>query len=94
MYPMDFEEFLWALGEKSMMELIKMQFGKCKPLGADMHRKAMSLFRQYMIVGGMPKAVDIYVKTHDLSRLMPSNEPSSTSIEMIYRSMLNQKKPR
>ena len=69
MYPMDFEEFLWALGEKSMMELIKMQFGKCKPLGADMHRKAMSLFRQYMIVGGMPKAVDTYVKTHDFVKV-------------------------
>ena len=68
-YPMDFEEFLWALGEKSMMELIKMQFGKCKPLGADMHRKAMSLFRQYMIVGGMPKAVDTYVKTHDFVKV-------------------------
>lgn len=69
MYPMDFEEFLWAMGENSMMQLIKMQFDKCKPLGPDMHRKAMTLFRQYMIVGGMPKAVDTYAQTHDFVKV-------------------------
>lgn len=69
MYPMDFEEFLWAMGENAMMSLIKMQFEKCKPLGADMHRKAMTLFRQYMIVGGMPKAVDTYVQTRDFTKV-------------------------
>lgn len=69
MYPMDFEEFLWAMDENTMMSLIKMQFEKSKPLGADMHRKAMTLFRQYMIVGGMPKAVDTYVQTHDFTKV-------------------------
>ena len=69
MYPMDFEEFLWAMDENAIMPLIKMQFEKCKPLGADMHRKAMTLFRQYMIVGGMPKAVDTYVQTHDFIKV-------------------------
>lgn len=69
MYPMDFEEFLWALNEDSIMSLIKMQYDKCKPMGADMHRKAMTLFRQYMIVGGMPKAVDTYVQTRDFTKV-------------------------
>lgn len=69
MYPMDFEEFLWAMDENAMMPLIKMQFEKCKPLGADMHRKAMTLFRQYMIVGGMPKAVDTYAQTRDFTKV-------------------------
>lgn len=69
MFPMDFEEFLWAMGEESMMQLIKMQFDKLRPLGADMHRKAMTLFRQYMIVGGMPKAVDTYVKTREFQKV-------------------------
>lgn len=69
MYPMDFEEFLWAMDENAMMSLIKMQFEKGKPLGPDMHRKAMTLFRQYMIVGGMPKAVDTYVQTHDFTKV-------------------------
>lgn len=78
MYPMDFEEFLWAMGEDTMMSLIKMQFAKCKPLGADMHRRAMTLFRQYMIVGGMPKAVDTYVQTRDF-----------TKVDIVKRAILN-----
>ncbi len=69
MYPMDFEEFLWAMGEETMMQLIKTQFERCKPLGPDMHRKAMTLFRQYMIVGGMPKAVDTFVRTRDFKEV-------------------------
>ena len=69
MYPMDFEEFLWAMGEEAIIQLIKNQFAKLKPLGLDMHRKAMTLFRQYMIVGGMPKAVDTYVKTRDFTKV-------------------------
>ena len=69
MYPMDFEEFLWAMSEEGIMQLIKNQFAKLKPLGLDMHRKAMTLFRQYMIVGGMPKAVDTYVKTRDFTKV-------------------------
>ena len=68
MHPMDFEEFLWAMGEDTMMDYIRLQFTKRKPMGADMHRKAMTLFRQYLIVGGMPKAVDIYVKTREFSK--------------------------
>lgn len=69
MHPMDFEEFLWAMGEETIMPLIKMQFEKRKPLGADMHRKVMTLFRQYLIVGGMPKAVDTYAETRDFGKV-------------------------
>jgi len=69
MYPMDFEEFMWAMGEETMLQLIKLQFDKCRPMGSDMHRKAMTLFRKYLIVGGMPKAVDTYVKTQDFAKV-------------------------
>lgn len=69
MYPMDFEEFLWAMGEDSMVQLIRLQFQNRKPLGQDMHRKAMTLFRQYMIVGGMPQAVDAYVTTRNFTKV-------------------------
>ncbi len=65
MYPMDFEEFLWAMGAGNVMEYIKMQYAKHRPMGNDMHRKAMTLFRQYLIVGGMPQAVSTYMETHD-----------------------------
>lgn len=64
MFPMDFEEFLWAMGEELLMPYIRQQFELRKPMG-DFHRRAMDLFRQYMIVGGMPQAVQAFVDTRD-----------------------------
>ena len=69
MYPLDFEEFLWALDNESLMDFIKVFFEKKKPLGAALHRKAMDYFRRYMIVGGMPQAVERYVETKDFERV-------------------------
>ena len=68
MHPMDFEEFLWAMGNDIMAEYIVKQFEAKKPMG-DFHREAMRLFRQYLIVGGMPQAVDEYVKSKDFDRV-------------------------
>ena len=65
MFPLDFEEFMDAMGEKMMMEYITQCFQKTIPLGAALHRKAMNLFRQYMIVGGMPQSVVKYLETKD-----------------------------
>lgn len=65
MHPMDFEEFLWALGNDTLMDLVRNSFEKQIPMGQMMHRKAMDYFRQYMIVGGMPQAVKEYVETQD-----------------------------
>ena len=58
--PLDFEEFLWAMGERQLADLIKSQFDKLKPLPDMLHRKASGLLREYMLVGGMPKPVDVY----------------------------------
>lgn len=65
MYPMDFEEFLWALGNDNLMDFISDSLYRKKPMGQTMHRKAMDYFRQYLIVGGMPQAVQEYVDTKD-----------------------------
>lgn len=65
MYPMDFEEFLWAMDNDTMMPIIKDCFNRQKPMGQAMHRKAMDYFRQYMIVGGMPQAVAKYIESRD-----------------------------
>lgn len=69
MYPMDFEEFLWALDNETLMDIIKNCFEKKKPMGQAMHRKAMDYFRQYLIVGGMPQAVNEYIETHDFDKV-------------------------
>ncbi len=61
MYPMDFEEFALAMGEGMLITYIKKCFEEKKPLYDSLHKKAMFLFKQYMLVGGMPKAVDEYI---------------------------------
>lgn len=65
MNPMDFEEFLWAVGNESLIPLVRDCFEKKHPMGQALHRKAMDLFRQYLIVGGMPQAVSKFVETKD-----------------------------
>lgn len=81
MYPFDFEEFLWALGNDTLMPYIENAFSKKIPMGQPLHRKAMDYFRQYMIVGGMPQAVDEYVKTRDFD----SVDKVKRSILELYR---------
>ena len=77
MYPLDFEEFLWALDNETLMPLIQTCYEKKQPMGQALHRKAMDYFRQYMIVGGMPQAVARYVETRDFD-----------SIDRVKRSIL------
>lgn len=69
MYPMDFEEFLWALNNETLMPLIRMNFQKKHEMGQMMHRMAMDYFRQYLIVGGMPQAVAKFVETRDFNKV-------------------------
>lgn len=65
MYPMDYEEFLWALGDHTTFPLLKSFFEKRRPLGEQMNRKLMRDFRLYMLIGGMPQAVDEYLRTNN-----------------------------
>jgi hypothetical protein len=66
LYPMDYEEFRWAMGDTATMPLLHTFFEKRLPLAAA-HRQKMREFRLYMLVGGMPQAVDTYIETNNLS---------------------------
>lgn len=68
MYPMDFEEFLWAMGNEVMMPYIRERFEKRQPMG-EFHREALHYFRQYLIVGGMPQAVAEYAASRDFTKV-------------------------
>lgn len=68
MYPMDFEEFLWAMGNEVMMPYIRERFERQQPMG-EFHREALHYFRQYLIVGGMPQAVAEYTASRDFKRV-------------------------
>lgn len=67
MFPMDYEEFRWALGDTATIPLLRNAFEKKLPLGDAVHRKLMRDFRLYMLVGGMPQAVAAYIKTNNFT---------------------------
>ena len=80
MYPLDFEEFLWATGRAEMVETIKSHRRDLVPFGA-VHRKITEAFREYMVVGGMPQAVSCWAETHDLKKV----EAVKKRILRLYR---------
>ena len=69
MFPMDFEEFLWATENGGFMTIMRDCFSRMRPVGAEMHRRILDVFRQYEIVGGMPQAVKEFVRSHDLAKV-------------------------
>ena len=68
MYPMDYEEFRWALGDTATVPILERLWNLQRPVGA-VHRKLSRDFRLYMLVGGMPQAVNEYLDTNDLSKV-------------------------
>ena len=80
MYPMDFEEFLWAMGEEMLMDFIRKQFASGEPMG-QLHRKALDYFRTYMIIGGMPQAVLTFSETRDFEK----TDQTKRMILQLYR---------
>ena len=67
MYPMDYEEFRWALGDESSLPLLRTAYERKKPLGDAVNRKLMRDLRLYMLVGGMPQAVNTYLDTLNMT---------------------------
>ena len=80
MFPLDFEEFLWATGRADMVETIKSHRRDLAPFGA-VHRKMIEAFREYLVVGGMPQAVSCWAETHDLKKV----EAAKKRILKLYR---------
>lgn len=78
MYPMDHEEFLWVVGDTTTIPLLKKVFDSGKPVGVQIHRKLMRDFRLYMLVGGMPQAVNEYIETNNFRK-----------VDQIKRDILN-----
>lgn len=66
MYPMDFEEFLWAIGDQMSADTIKLLIQRKKTAGDQLHRNLMRTFRLYMLIGGMPQAIETYLDKNNL----------------------------
>lgn len=69
MYPLDYEEFLWAVDKTQIYELIRYSYQNLKPLGEAVNRDLMRNFRLYMLIGGMPQAVNAYLESNDFSAI-------------------------
>ena len=81
MNPMDFEEFLWAMGNDTLMDFIKDCLKNKRALGQGLHRKAMDYFKEYLIIGGMPQAVLEY----SISRDFEKTDKIKRNILKLYR---------
>ncbi len=79
--PLDFEEFLWAVGDELTVPYLRGCLETLKPVGDGLHRKIMMLFRKYMLVGGMPQSVVAFVETGKFER----SEAEKTRILSLYR---------
>lgn len=64
MYPLDFEEFMWAMNENELSNLIKKSFVEQKELPQSLHEKSMLLFKEYMLIGGMPQSLVAYIENN------------------------------
>ncbi len=82
MYPMDFEEFCQAMGEEVLVEYIKKCFDEKVPLIDKLHAKAMLLYRQYLVVGGMPQSVAAYLENN---RSFQKSDEEKRDILSLYR---------
>ncbi len=82
MYPMDFEEFCWALEEENMVQYIRKCFEEGKPLADKLHHKAMLLYRQYLVIGGMPQSIAAYLGNN---RSFQKADEEKRDILALYR---------
>ena len=81
MGPLDFEEFLWAMGEEALAQMITNSFASGSPLPDSLHRKASRLWREYVLVGGMPPSVTAYAPNRD----MAAADRAKRMVLKIYR---------
>ncbi len=80
--PLDFEEFLWAMGAEGSADILRNFLETLTPLGDGAHRRMMTLFREYMLVGGMPQVVCGYASDRDFKRA----DKTKREILRLYRS--------
>ena len=90
MYPLDFEEFILALGYENLNNILKENLIKKTEISKVFHDLALNLFRQYLIVGGMPNIIKSYIENKDLFMLRENQKNILTSFEMDFGRYINE----
>ncbi len=81
MFPMDFEEYLWACGEEKLVDFIRNCYENQEALPEAIHRRAMQIFKEYMVIGGMPQVVKAFLSTKDFNKA----DREKNTILTLYR---------
>ncbi|MCQ2078962.1 MAG: AAA family ATPase [archaeon] len=89
MYPMDFEEFLWTRGDKISIPYLRDRFERREPLGDSFHSKFIQMFREYMVVGGMPRVVAAYGPSKDIEA---AEEIKRDILDLYRNDLMNMEK--
>ncbi|MBR1704584.1 MAG: ATP-binding protein [Clostridia bacterium] len=84
MYPMDYEEFLWAIGDNTTFSIMRELYESGKPVGNEVHRQLMRTFRLYMAVGGMPQAVTAFNETNNFEQV---DRVKRRILDLYYRDL-------
>ena len=89
MYSLDFEEFLWAVGKsEKAISALKEYFEKKEKVGSGIYERFMHLLREYLVVGGMPEAVNIFLKTNNYQEVSSVQKKFSTATRTTFSIML------
>ena len=92
MHPLDFEEFCWALGEIKIVEYIKNCYMKKIPLLPEIHKKAMEIFREYIVIGGMPQSIIAYTGNR-IKNIMAAEQEKKDILQLYRNDIMKIKKP-
>lgn len=85
MYPLDFEEFLWAIGVKEeIIDVARNSFNNLLPLDQYVLKQIEEYFKMYLLVGGMPKIVNTYIQTNSLINVLELKKVLLRIIKWIY----------
>lgn len=79
LFPLDFEEFLWAMNHETIAEHIREHYASLKPMNDALHKLALTLYKQYLVIGGMPAAVKNFVETN-----------SYVNVQIIQNNIINE----
>ena len=84
LYPLDFEEFLWAMGKQLLADTIRQHYGSNEPMAKPLHEEALEWYRKYLVIGGMPAAINIY---NEENSLLAVTEPQQNIINEYIADM-------
>ena len=83
LYPLDFEEYLWARGKELLSKEIRAAYGAMEPLPDALHQEAIELYREYLIIGGMPACINAFLKNGSFLDVLELDAASNNGVDQV-----------